>query len=78
MEHFETKSAVFSYCRFSLFLKDPFFPDYLNGLLGNIFCFATNPHLLQHRERSGLVVECLSVVDLSLTNVTALSLSKTD
>ena len=24
----KTKSAVFLYCRFSLFLKDPFFPDY--------------------------------------------------
>ena len=24
-----TESAVFIYCRFSLFLKDPFFPDYL-------------------------------------------------
>ena len=25
----ETEFAVFSYCRFSLFLKDRFFPDYL-------------------------------------------------
>ena len=25
----KTESAVFLYCRFSLFLKDPFFPDYL-------------------------------------------------
>ena len=24
----KTKSAVFLYCEFSLFLKDPFFPDY--------------------------------------------------
>ena len=25
----KTESAVFFYCRFSLFLGDPFFPDYL-------------------------------------------------
>ena len=25
----KTESAVFLYCRFSLFLKDPFFPDYV-------------------------------------------------
>ena len=25
----KTESAVFLNCRFSLFLKDPFFPDYL-------------------------------------------------
>ena len=25
----KTESAVFLYCWFSLFLKDPFFPDYL-------------------------------------------------
>ena len=24
----KTESVVFIYCRFSLFLKDPFFPDY--------------------------------------------------
>ena len=29
----KTKSAVFLYCRFSLFLKDPFFPDYLDSRL---------------------------------------------
>ena len=27
----KTESAVFLYCRFSLYLKDPFFPDYLIG-----------------------------------------------
>ena len=26
----KTEFAVFLYCRFSLFLKDPFFPDYLD------------------------------------------------
>ena len=26
----KTESTVFLYCRFSLFLKDPFFPDYLD------------------------------------------------
>ena len=25
----KTESAVFLFCRLSLFLKDPFFPDYL-------------------------------------------------
>ena len=25
----KTESAVFLYCRFSLFLKDPFIPDYV-------------------------------------------------
>ena len=41
----------------------------LNGL-GKIFCFATNLHLIC-RERSGSVVKCLSVTDLSLNGVTA-------
>ena len=26
----ENESAVFLHCRFSLFLKDPFFPDYFD------------------------------------------------
>ena len=26
----ETESAVVKFCRFSLILKDPFFPDYLS------------------------------------------------
>ena len=42
--------------------------------LGEMVCFATNPHLIQRRERSGSVVNCLSVVDLSLNGVTALYL----
>ena len=41
----KTKSAVFLYCRFSLLLKEPFFPDYLEvatavvvpGGVGNSF-----------------------------------------
>ena len=39
----KTESSVFLYCRFSLFLKDPFFPDYLYefcqfGMKKLIFC----------------------------------------
>ena len=41
--------------------------------LNEIFCFATNPHLIQRREQGGSVVSCLSVADLSLNDVTALS-----
>ena len=32
----KTESAVFLYCRFSIFLKAPFFPDYLKHRLVKI------------------------------------------
>ena len=40
----KTESAVFLYCRFSLFLKDLFFPDYLE--LQSHFNLFSNEELL--------------------------------
>ena len=47
----KTESAVFLYCRFSLFLKDPFFPEYLEVVAAIVVLRGRVKHLRVHQYR---------------------------